>query len=76
MMRLQGFMGLRSLAKQIQSSFNKSSGTLSRAARVHANTQSTSFKACRCLFISFKMKAFRSYLMIFISLRSFNYRDP
>ena len=27
-MRLQGFMGIRSLAKQIQSSFNKSSDTI------------------------------------------------
>ena len=32
MMRLQGFMGLRSLAKQIQSSFNMSSDTFLRVA--------------------------------------------
>ena len=42
MMRLQGFMGISSLAKQIQSSFNKSKDTLSQGVRAHANPQSTS----------------------------------
>ena len=59
-------MGIRSIAKQIQSFFDKSSLTLSRDARADANplSQSALFKACCCLFLSSK-NVFRSYLMIF-----------
>ena len=36
-MRLQGFMGIRSLAKQIQSSFNKSSDTIGPFIRAYCH---------------------------------------
>ena len=62
-MRFQGFMGIRSLAKQIQSSFDKS---------LHCHEMLVQMQIPRVLcwrhtgvfFLSSK-KAFRSYLMIF-----------
>ena len=49
-------MGIRSIAKQIQSFFDKSSLTLSRDARADANplSQSAFFKARCCLFFVFQ----------------------
>ena len=61
-MRLQGFYTFISKAN---SKFFRQKFTLSRDARDDANSQST-FKACRCLFLSSKKAAaFRSCLMIF-----------
>ena len=77
-MRFQGFMGIRSIAKQIQSFFDKSSLTLSRDARADANplSQSALFNLRHAVvfFLSSK-NVFGSYLMIFkcvlaIQLRS------
>ena len=62
-MRLQGFMGIRSLAKQIQSSFDKSLHCYEMLTRMQI-PRVLLFKACCCLFLSSK-NAFRSYLMIF-----------
>ena len=49
-------MGIRSIAKRIQSFFDKSSLTLSRDARADANplSQSALFEACCCLFFVFQ----------------------
>ena len=73
MMRLQRFMGIRSLATQIQSSFNKSyiATSCSCGCKSLYNYSTLSLS-----FMSTKMKAFRSYLKIFIWQRSLTIEIP
>ena len=63
-MRFQGFMGIRSLAKQIQSSFDKSLHCHEMLVRMQIPRVLCLRHARCCLFLSSK-NAFRSYIMIF-----------
>ena len=62
-MRSQGFMGIRSLEKQIQSSLDKSLHCHEMLVRMQI-PRVLFFKASCCLFLSSK-NAFMSYIMIF-----------